>query len=157
MYMNQNEVTDLLHHRLPYLMVSAVEQCQENEIVALKEFTGEEPFVAGHFPGAPVVPGAMIQEFCTQSAGVLLTRFHSPVENYNSNTTKGYALGVLRKVNYAKFIEMVKPNSPLKCRVTLIEKIDNLFHFKAVVLQEEKVKAKLGFTLLNTTDEILYS
>ncbi len=157
MHLNQEEVKELIHHRDPYLMVTRVESCNEKEIVAIKEFTGREPFVAGHFPGAPVVPGAMLQEFCTQSAGVLLTKFYSPVHNYNSNTTKGYALGVLRKVEFAKYIDMAKPTSDLQCRVQLENQIDNLFQFKAEVMQSGKIMAKLSFSLVNVSDEKLLS
>ncbi len=153
MYLSENQIIEVLHQRPPYLMVNEVMSCDKNLIKSRKNFSGAEPFVLGHFPGAPVVPGAMIQELCTQSAGVLLSKFYSPVENYNSLTTKGYALGVLRKVDYAKFTKIVKPTIPLDCKVELIESVDNLFHFKAEVFQGEKRVAQLGFSLVNISDD----
>ena len=65
--MNKAEITELLHHRAPYLMVDEVSEISEKEIKTQKLYS-EEFFVPGHFPGASVVPGAMLQEFCTQSA-----------------------------------------------------------------------------------------
>lgn len=153
--MNTSDITELLHQREPYLMVSEITECDQKKIKAKKIFSGEEFFLKGHFPDAPVVPGAMIQEFCTQSAGILISKYHSPVENYNSKSTKGHALGVLRKVNYAKFISIVKPTDFIECEVELEEKIENLFHFKARVIQNSQVMAKIGFTLTNISDDHL--
>lgn len=153
--MNQEEVKELLHHRDPYLMVSEVLTIDENEIESVKKFSGEEFFVKGHFPDAPVVPGAMIQELCTQTAGVLITKYHSPVENYSSHSTKGWALGVLNKVEGAKYLSIVKPTKDIRAKVRLVSKIENLFKFSAEVFQEDKLKAKLKFNLVNISDEYL--
>ena len=153
--MNKTQIQELLHHRDPYLMVSEVTKSNENEIESLKTFSGDEFFVKGHFPNAPVVPGAMIQEFCTQSAGVLITKYHSPVKDYNSNKTKGWALGVLNKVQGAKYLSIVKPQGDLKAKVKLIDKMDNLFKFSAEVYQDDELKAKLKFSLVNISDDYL--
>lgn len=32
---------------------------------------GDEPFLAGHFPGAPLFPGVLLMEACAQLAGVV--------------------------------------------------------------------------------------
>lgn len=155
MQLNTQEVKTLLHHREPYLMVTQVLKLDEKTIKTQKVFGDQDHFIAGHFPGAPVVPGAMLQEACTQSAGVLLTKFYSPVENYDSEKTKGYALGVLKKVEYAKYLEMVKPHAPIEIEVELLEDLNPLFLFKAKVSQEGRVKAKLSFKLANISDHHL--
>ena len=153
--MNTEQIKQLLHHREPYLMVSEVLSLNSNSIHTKKIHTGNEAHLKGHFPGAPVGPGAMLQELCTQSAGILITRHHSPVDDYNSNTTKGYALGVLNKVNFSKFLEIVKPDHPIEAKIKLEEKEGPLFKFSAKVLQQNKLKAKLSFNLVNASDEIL--
>lgn len=154
--MNEEEIQTLLHHRRPYLMVDKVHSISPSEIIAEKNHRGDEAHVSGHFPGAPVVPGAMLQEICTQSAGILLTKYHAPVENYNSETTKGHALGVLKKVDFAKFKSITKPDKPIRSEVVLVENIANMYTFKAKVFQDDEVKASFGFTLVNISDEHLY-
>jgi 3-hydroxyacyl-[acyl-carrier-protein] dehydratase len=154
--MHKEEIKNILHQREPYLMVDQVHSIDEKSIHTSKTHAGNEPHVLGHFPGAPVVPGAMLQEICTQSAGILITQFYSPVKNYNSNTTKGWALGVLNKVEFAKYLEMVKPNQPIEAKVELIEHQDGLFKFRAQVYQQQKLKAKLKFNLVNISDKYLY-
>lgn len=154
--MNTSEITTLLHHRTPYLMVDEVLEHSNKKIKAVKNFK-DEKFLEGHFPGRPIVPGAMIQEFCTQSAGILLTKYYSPVENYNSETTKGHAIGVLRKVTKAKYMDFVDPSVPLQCSVKLTEAHDHKFEFKAKVYQDGEVKAKLQFELINISDDKLGS
>lgn len=154
--MDITKVKQLLHQREPYLMVDKVLTLSDTEIEVEKNHRGDEAHLQGHFPGAPVVPGAMLQEICTQGAGILLTEYFSPVENYHSDQTKGHALGVLRKVSQAKFKSIVKPNRPIQAKVALIQQMDNLFEFKAKVYQDQSVKAHFEFTLANVSDEVLY-
>jgi 3-hydroxyacyl-[acyl-carrier-protein] dehydratase len=153
--MDLKEIKTLLHHREPYLMVSEVIEHSQNQIVGVKKHSGDEPYINGHFPGLPVVPGAMIQELCTQSADILITKYHSPVENYHSEKTKGWALGVLNKVESAKYLDIVKPTSDIVAKVELVDHMGALFKFKAQVFQNDKLKAKLAFNLVNISDEQL--
>jgi 3-hydroxyacyl-[acyl-carrier-protein] dehydratase len=154
--MNETEISKLLHHRPPYLLVSEVLEHSKSSIETLKSFTGNEFFLQGHFPGAPVVPGAMLQEFCTQSAGILLTKYHCPVEGYDSEKTKGHAIGVLNKVEFAKYLSIVKPDRPITAKIELISNESNLYKFKAKVFQDTTVKAKLLFNLVNISDDYLF-
>ena len=50
------------------------------EIQTEKLITGEEFFIAGHFPGAAIFPGAMMQELSTQSAGILIASKYNPMQ-----------------------------------------------------------------------------
>lgn len=154
-YMNITDIKRLLHHREPYLMVSSIIEISPNHVHSECIHRGDEAHIAGHFPGAPVVPGAMIQEFCTQSAGVLITKYFSPVDNYDSDTTQGWALGVLNKVEGAKFLEIVKPSLPIEAKIELLDHEGSLFKFKAKVFQDGKLKAKLKFNLVNIPDKYL--
>ena len=153
--MNRNEIQELLHHRDPYLMVDQILEIDQNRISSVKKFTGEEFYLKGHFPGMPVVPGAMLQEFCTQTAGVLLTKFYSPVENYNSNNTLGWAIGVLAKVEFAKYKSVVKPSHDIISQVELVSFQENLFKFSAKVFQNDELKAHLKFQLANLKSSYL--
>lgn len=153
--MELTEIKKLLHHREPYLMVSKVTSHSKDSIESVCVHRGDEGHLRGHFPGAPVVPGAMIQEFCTQSAGILITKYYCPVDNYDSEVTKGHALGVLNKVEFAKYLEIVKPSHDIEAKVELLENENNLFKFKARVYQGGKLKAKFKFNLVNISDSYL--
>jgi len=154
--MNRDQVKVLLHHREPYLMVDRIDVLTADTVTGVKVHRGDEAHLAGHFPGAPVVPGAMLQELCTQSAGVLITKYYAPVENYDSEQTKGHALGVVSKVAYAKYMGIVKPERDVFAEVELIARLGPLFKFKARVLQDGLIKAKLMFSLINLSDEHLF-
>ncbi|MGT2964835.1 3-hydroxyacyl-ACP dehydratase FabZ [Streptococcus acidominimus] len=65
------EMKEALPHRYPMLLVDRVLEIKEDEIVALKNVTINEPFFNGHFPDYPVMPGVLIMEALAQTAGIL--------------------------------------------------------------------------------------
>ncbi len=68
-------VLDTIPHRYPFVMVDRVLEFKgEDEIVALKNVTMNEPYFQGHFPGNPVMPGVLQLEAMAQAAGVLMLR-----------------------------------------------------------------------------------
>jgi UDP-3-O-[3-hydroxymyristoyl] N-acetylglucosamine deacetylase/3-hydroxyacyl-[acyl-carrier-protein] dehydratase len=68
-------ILDTVPHRYPFVMIDRiVEFIGEDELVAIKNVTINEPFFAGHFPGNPVMPGVLQLETMAQAAGVLLLR-----------------------------------------------------------------------------------
>jgi 3-hydroxyacyl-[acyl-carrier-protein] dehydratase len=153
--MNKSEIQKLLHHRDPYLLIDEVLKINELELTAVKILIGDEYFFKGHFPNAPILPGAMMQEMTTQTAGVLITKFYSPISDYDSNSTKGHALGVLKKVNYAKYKGFAKPGDLLRIEVKLISHLESLFHFKANIYLKEKVIMSNSFCLVNIKDSYI--
>ena len=67
------EIAALLPHRYPFLLIDRVVNLTPNEeIVALKNVTMNEPFFQGHFPSAPIMPGVLIVEAMAQAGGVLV-------------------------------------------------------------------------------------
>jgi UDP-3-O-[3-hydroxymyristoyl] N-acetylglucosamine deacetylase/3-hydroxyacyl-[acyl-carrier-protein] dehydratase len=66
---------DTVPHRYPFVMIDRVmEFVGEDELVAIKNVTINEPYFAGHFPGNPVMPGVLQLEAMAQAAGILLLR-----------------------------------------------------------------------------------
>ncbi len=66
-------IAELLPHRYPFLLIDRVVNLTPNqEIVALKNVTMNEPFFQGHFPSAPIMPGVLIIEAMAQAGGVLV-------------------------------------------------------------------------------------
>ena len=59
--MDINEITKLLPHRYPFLLIDRVLSMEpDKSIVALKNVTINEPFFPGHYPHFPVMPGVLI-------------------------------------------------------------------------------------------------
>jgi 3-hydroxyacyl-[acyl-carrier-protein] dehydratase len=70
-----NEITRILPHRYPFLLVDRIlEIVDDRRIVGQKNVTINEPFFQGHFPGYPVMPGVLILEALAQVGAVLVLR-----------------------------------------------------------------------------------
>lgn len=68
-------ILETLPHRYPFLMIDRViEFIGEEEMVAIKNVTINEPYFQGHFPGEPVMPGVLQIEAMAQAAGILMLR-----------------------------------------------------------------------------------
>ncbi len=68
-------VLDTLPHRYPFVMVDrVVEFIGQEELVAIKNVTINEPYFVGHFPTEPVMPGVLQIEAMAQAAGILMLR-----------------------------------------------------------------------------------
>ena len=82
------------------------------EILAVKHLTISEDFFADHFPGFPVMPGALQIEAAAQAVSALL-------EISNGLSRKAYLL----MVDKAKFRQLVRPGQELLIKAK-IESID---------------------------------
>lgn len=68
-------VLDTIPHRYPFVMVDrVVEFIGEDELVAIKNVTINEPYFTGHFPANPVMPGVLQLEAMAQAAGIIMLR-----------------------------------------------------------------------------------
>ena len=143
------DIKKRLHHRPPYLLIDEVLDHGPDHLRAGCSPSGDEFYLKGHFPGSPVVPGAMMQEMTTQAAGLLITEHFSPVPDYDSETTKGHALGVLRAVHQAKFKSFARPGERLLIEVRLLERLDPLFRFKGKITRGAETVMTNEFTLVN--------
>src|SRR6202049_3047339 len=72
---NIPQALDRLCHRYPSMLVDAITEHEEGRrLVAVKNVTVNEEFFQGHFPGAPLMPGALILDSLSQVAAILLLR-----------------------------------------------------------------------------------
>lgn len=150
---------DYLHHRVPYLLVDRIVSIADTEVVATKKITGEEFFIEGHFPGAPIFPGAMMQELSTQTAGILIAARYNPMLHFDSHdpSFNEFALGVLVRVNYAKYKGFARPGETLVAKVLLNEQVENMFDFSSTISIDDKPIMRNSFRLTNIKSSLLYA
>lgn len=146
-----SDVESYLHHRSPYLLVDRIEKIEDNYVITRKVLDSEMPVFQGHFPGAPIFPGAMMQEFLTQSAGVLIAANYNPMESYDTTDPNHnyYALGVLVKVESARYRQFARPGDTLVGEVHLKDIAGSLFSFSGTLRVDDQVVMRIKFTLAN--------
>lgn len=154
---NFAEPTDYLHHRPPYLMVERIIAIEPLSIVTESTVSLNTFYGQGHFPGSPVLPGAMMQEMTTQSAGILIAARYNPMSQYNTHDPlfNEYALGVLVKVDYARYKGFARPGDSLKIEVQLDQRLGNAFDFSGKVSLEDSTILRNRFRLANIPSAVL--
>lgn len=140
-------ILNLLPHRYPFVMIDrVVEIVSDDELVALKNVTINEPFFQGHYPGRPVMPGVLQVEAMAQAAGVLLLRKLPADDN---------KIAFFMSADKVKFRQAVEPGDSIEIRVKLVKIRGNKI---ATATGECKVggklvsSAQLMFMLADATD-----
>ena len=64
-------IEQIIPHRHPFLLIDEVVELEPGErVVARKKVRPDEWYLAGHFPGRPVMPGVLIVEAMAQAGAV---------------------------------------------------------------------------------------
>ncbi|GHE59374.1 bifunctional enzyme LpxC/FabZ [Roseivirga thermotolerans] len=108
--MDINQITQILPHRYPFLLIDKIFHLDETTVAGIKNVTVNEPFFTGHFPGNPVMPGVLQIEAMAQIGGILVLNTVPDPENYTP-----YFLGI----DKCKFRKMVIPGDTIKFKCEL--------------------------------------
>ncbi len=125
-------------------------------LVAIKNLSLAEEYLADHFPGFPVMPGVLMLEALTQ-AGAWLIR---ETEDF------AHSVIVLKQAKTIKYGSFVEPGRQLQIKVKLLEHGDRESQFKGEGVIDGQVMVQGRFTLtrynlrerdpaLHTTDAAL--
>ncbi|MBL8853882.1 MAG: hypothetical protein JNK57_07905 [Planctomycetaceae bacterium] len=146
-----------LHHRAPYLLLKSLDEVSENHCVTSAEVSDLSELLAGHFPGAPILPGALMQEMTTQTAGVLIAARHNPMADYRTDDPhhNQFALGVLIRVRGARYRGFARPGDSVRITVRLEAKLDQFFDFSGEVRCRNEVIMRNTFQLANIPSKVL--
>jgi UDP-3-O-[3-hydroxymyristoyl] N-acetylglucosamine deacetylase/3-hydroxyacyl-[acyl-carrier-protein] dehydratase len=105
-----NQITQMLPHRYPFLMIDKILEMDNNGIVGIKNITMNEPFFQGHFPNNPVMPGVLQIEAMAQCGGIFALSQVPDPENYST---------YFMKIDGVKFKQKVLPGDTIVFKLTL--------------------------------------
>src|SRR5688572_23193053 len=107
---NSDALVGLLPHRPPFRFVDAVDELVAGESIRARyRVTGDEAFLAGHFPGNPVFPGVIQLEALAQAGAIAVLSD----ERYREK------LPLFGGVEKTRFRRLVRPEDELTLSVTL--------------------------------------
>jgi 3-hydroxyacyl-[acyl-carrier-protein] dehydratase len=108
--MGKAEIEAILPHRDPFLLIDEVVELEPGErVVARKTVRPDEWYLAGHFPGRPVMPGVLIVEAMAQTGAVAVL---SQEENRGR-------LALFAGIDNVRFKRIVEPGDELELECTL--------------------------------------
>jgi 3-hydroxyacyl-[acyl-carrier-protein] dehydratase len=128
--LNIQEIQRILPHRYPFLLIDRVlDLVPKKRIVALKNVTINEPFLMGHFPGFPIMPGVLMVEAIAQAGGALLL---TEIPDRNSK------LMVFTGIERARFRRPVVPGDQLRIEVEVLAWRRTAARMQGTVYVEDK-------------------
>ncbi len=134
-----SEIHRLIPQRHPFLFVDEMTGFDGKSVETRLKLSGHEDFFKGHFPGNPIMPGVLLQEALFQTGALLMAR-----RQEEAGTAPG--LGVIAKVENARFRQLVRPGDELVMRVDLIEDLGTAFVMKGETRVGGKLAAAVQFT-----------
>jgi len=103
--LGREEIEAILPHREPFLLIDEVVELEPGErVVARKRVRPDEWYLAGHFPGRPVMPGVLIVEAMAQTGAVAVL---SQEENRGR-------LALFAGIDDVRFKRIVEPGDELE-------------------------------------------
>ena len=145
MELNVEEIMEILPHRYPMLLVDKIiEMVPMKYAVGIKCVTMNEPFFQGHFPGHPVMPGALICEAMAQVGGVAL---QYPEENRG-------LIPMFTSMDHERVLSPVLPGDQLVTKAVIQKIIGRMgkVHCECHVGDVHKAEADFLFYLMDPND-----
>ena len=141
MQLDLNQIEKILPQKDPFILIDKVTELEPGEkVVAVKDIKTNDWFFKGHFPGHPVMPGALIIEAMAQTSILL---YYS---KYKDSLKKkpDYYLGAINK---ATFKHPVGPGDQLKIEARTVRLLptSGFVSVKAFVKDKDIAEAELVF------------
>ena len=108
--LGRTEIEAILPHREPFLLIDEVLELEPGRrVVARKSVRDDEWYLAGHFPGRPVMPGVLIVEAMAQTGAVAVL-----AEEENRGR-----IALFAGIDDCRFKRIVEPGDELELECTL--------------------------------------
>jgi 3-hydroxyacyl-[acyl-carrier-protein] dehydratase len=134
----REELLQRLFHPFPILMVDRVEGVEkEKSIHGVKWVTANEFYLAGHFPGEPILPGVLTLEGLVQSAIFLVAE----------SFARGRLRCSLEKVDRVRFRKAIVPGDRVDFLVQLTGREGEAWKFKGQARVGEETAAEANIFL----------
>jgi 3-hydroxyacyl-[acyl-carrier-protein] dehydratase len=139
--LDRQQIQALIPHRPPFLLVDRIIELEPGtRIVGLKTVSLEgDPFLQGHFPDYPVMPGVLIVEALAQTGAVLVMH------------DRGHAgkVPLFARIDNCRFRQQVRPGDTLRLEVevTSFRAPVGKAHGRALVDGQLACEADLTFAL----------
>ncbi len=128
------EIMRILPHRYPFLMLDRILEVERKKrLVAIKNVSINEGFFAGHFPGAPVMPGVLSIE-CMAQAGAVLGLLEAP----QPEQTLVYFMGI----ESARFRRPIVPGDQLKIVAEMLRQKATVWKMRGEVWVGDELAAE---------------
>jgi len=128
-----------------FVLIDRITELQHgHSLVAVKNLSLAEEYLADHFPGFPVMPGVLMLEALTQ-AGAWLIR---DLEDF------AHSVIVLKQARTIKYGSFVEPGRQLQLRVEMVSHGERESVLKGVgsIEGQEMVKGRITLTRYNLRD-----
>jgi 3-hydroxyacyl-[acyl-carrier-protein] dehydratase len=115
-----------------------------NRIVACKNLSLAEEYLADHFPGFPVMPGVLMLEAMTQASAWLI----------RASEDFCHSIVVLQEARNVKYGNFVEPGQRLQLCAQIVEQDERITRLKAqgMVGDQATVAARLSLVRYNLAD-----
>lgn len=138
--LSHEEVAKLLPHAAPFLLVDRVTELNPGHSgKGIKNVTANDPFLSGHFPGRPIMPGVLIVEACGQLAAVVCAAERVDSPEPNTNSAEG-PVEILAMIERFKFLRRVIPGDQLILEATIGKRFQDMIRIE--------VRARVGHDLV---------
>jgi 3-hydroxyacyl-[acyl-carrier-protein] dehydratase len=139
-----HDVLLILPHRYPFLMIDKVLNYDDYSLTAIKNVSINEPYIQGHFPGNPIMPGVMQVEAMAQASTILAFKYFenhllkSSIAKYFEDGSSFLFVGA----DQIRFKKVVSPGDQLVIETKLTRNARNLFEFEAKVRVDNEIVAE---------------
>jgi 3-hydroxyacyl-[acyl-carrier-protein] dehydratase len=130
-------VTDWLPHRYPLLLVDrVVDVVPMQSIHCVKLVSGLDPYLQGHFPGNPIMPGVLSIEALAQAAGIMIRLSHPELATSC----------LLTELQDVRFRRQIVPGDVLNLHVNYVKGRKGFFWFDAKAIVEGELASSAMIT-----------
>jgi len=130
----------ILPHRGPAVLIDRVlEFAPGGRIVATKNMTSSDPGFAGHFPGRPIYPAALLVQCMVQTCTVL-----AYVTEQFDPKVEAVSLVGMNKTNFSRH---VVPGDVLEIEAEMTQRRSNVWRFRVKLFVADREVAESGVVL----------